>query len=330
MRDDELLDMRMCDLGLKIEGTVLEERIDRLYQELDDRHIRLRPHCWLSDEWFAVDGVPGIAIPFYLAHPRLMKLEFRQMLEVEGGRLNWCMQILRHEAGHTIDNAYRLRRRMAWQKVFGRGADPYPEFYHPRPYSKDYVMHLGSWYAQSHPAEDFAETFAVWLNPDSRWQKNYVGWPALKKLKFVDQLMETIADTPPPVRSREHVDPLPRLRKTLREHYRSRRRRFAKDYPRFYDGDLRRLFSDDARNHSAESAAAFLRRVRAIIRRRVAYWTGEHEYTIDQVLREMIVRCRQLRLRRVRPERKAMYDATVLVTVQTMNYLHAGHHRIAL
>ena len=27
-------------------------------------------------------------------------------------------------------------------------------------------MHLDPWYAQSHPDEDFAETFAVWLTPE--------------------------------------------------------------------------------------------------------------------------------------------------------------------
>ena len=41
-------------------------------------------HCYLSDEWFTPDGATAIAIPFYLAHPRLAKLEEAQMLEIEG------------------------------------------------------------------------------------------------------------------------------------------------------------------------------------------------------------------------------------------------------
>src|SRR5690606_6795849 len=139
-------------------------------EELERRHIKLRPHVWLAEEWFAADGVPGIAIPFYLAHPRLIKLEQRQMLEVEGGTRDECMRILRHEAGHALDTAYRIRRRKQWREVFGPASKKYPEYYHAKPYSKNYVLHLDSWYAQSHPSEDFAETFAVWLKPDSRWR----------------------------------------------------------------------------------------------------------------------------------------------------------------
>src|SRR5690242_17828978 len=202
MSDEQLLGMRFCDLRLRLERTPLAKRVRRLYRELDRRQIGIRPHCWLSEEWFSPDGVPGIAIPFYLAHPRLMKLENHKMLEVEGGTRDWCMRILRHEAGHTIDTAFRLHRRRPWQDVFGKSSQPYPDFYNPKPYSKSYVLHLDSWYAQSHPAEDFAETFAVWLKPDSDWRKRYTGWPALKKLEFVDQLMGELADQTPPVRSR--------------------------------------------------------------------------------------------------------------------------------
>lgn len=330
LSNDELLELRLSDLGLKIEGTIIEPRIERLYAELQARGLEFRPHFWLSEEWFTPDGVPGIAVPFYLAHPRLMKLERRQMLEVEGGTREWCLRILRHEAGHAIDNAYRLHRRRAWQETFGRSSEPYPEFYNPKPYSKKFVLHLDSWYAQSHPAEDFAETFAVWLKPDSRWRKRYAGWPALKKLEYVDTLMAEIADSAPPVRSRAHIEPISQVKKTLREHYEAKRARYGTDYPVFYERDLRQLFSDSPKHARNESAAAFLRRIRPEIRKRCAQWTGTHEYTIDQVLQEMIARCRQLRLRLDRSERQAKQDATVLLTVQTMNYLHGGHHRLVL
>ena len=129
----------------------------------------------------------AIAIPFYLAHPRLEKLEEAQMLEVEGGEHEWCMRILRHEAGHAIDNAFRLRRRRQRQHTFGSPSQPYPEFYTPKPYSKSFVLHLDSWYAQSHPDEDFAETFAVWLTPNSEWRQRYAGWRALRKARIHGQ-----------------------------------------------------------------------------------------------------------------------------------------------
>ena len=154
--DEKLLDLRLCDLDLRIEGSGLEDRIAELSQELAVRGFVCRPHFWLSDEWFCPDGVPGIAIPFYLAHSRLARLEHTQMLEVEGGTREWCLKILRHETGHAIENAYLLRRRRRRRELFGPTSLPYPDSYAPKPYSRSYVVHLDGWYAQSHPDEDFA------------------------------------------------------------------------------------------------------------------------------------------------------------------------------
>ena len=160
---------------------------------------RFRPYVWLSTDWFTPDGLSGFAIPFFLAHPRLARLEGRHMLEVEGGGHDWCMKLLRHETAHAIDNAYRLRRRKRWREVFGRASEKYAEAYLPRPLSREYVLNLDDWYSQSHPLEDFAETFSVWLQPRSQWRRRYADWPALKKLEYVDELMERIGADPPPV-----------------------------------------------------------------------------------------------------------------------------------
>src|ERR687888_257955 len=231
--DEQLLDVRMCDLALRIEGTDLEQRIAQINAELDARGLRFRPHYWLADEWFTPDGVPGVAIPFYLAHPRLAKLELAQMLEVEGGDPESCLRILRHEVGHAIDNAYGLRRRPTRRRLFGNPETEYPEYYTPKPYSKSFVQHLDHWYAQSHPDEDFAETFAVWLDPQSMWATRYAGWPALRKLEYMDRLMRQLARTRPRVKSTRRLDPLPRLKKTLAEHYRRKREHYGLDHPAF-------------------------------------------------------------------------------------------------
>jgi hypothetical protein len=304
--------------------------VQQLYREMETRGIRFRPHCWLSDEWFSPDGVPGIAIPFYLAHPRLERLERKQMLEVEGGSKSSCLRILRHEAGHAIDTAYRLHRRRRWQHVFGKSSQPYPDHYQPKPYSRSYVLHLDAWYAQAHPAEDFAETFAVWLKPRSPWRAQYEGWPALKKLEYVDDLMMEICQRKALVATRQRMDPVRKLRKTLREHYMEKRRRYEVDHPHFYDRDLRRLFSDQPEHTRNPSAAVFLRHNRRQLRSDIAQWTGQYQYTIDQVLNEMIERCRDLRLRLRRSERQTRRDALVMITVQTVNFLHGGHHRVAI
>ena len=202
LSDEQLLSLRLCDLKLSIQGTDLEEAIERLYRELAMRGIRFRPHCWLAQEWFSPDGIPGIAIPFYLAHRRLMGIERRFMREVEGGNRNWLMRILRHEAGHAFDSAYRLRRLARWRAAFGPASLPYPETYRPRPGSRRFVQHLGAWYAQAHPTEDFAETFAVWLKPKSPWRRDYLGWPAYAKLEFIDSLAGDIGGSKPLVSDR--------------------------------------------------------------------------------------------------------------------------------
>lgn len=330
LSDDELLDVRFCDLGLKLAGTWLEDMVARLHDEMARKGLRFRPHVWLSNEWFSPDGVPGVAIPFYLAHPRLMKLERRMVLEVEGGTKSWCMKILRHEAGHAIDTAYRLRFKRKWRRLFGNPSAPYPDTYRPKPGSRKHVLHLEWWYAQAHPLEDFAETFAVWLKPNARWRSQYDGWQVLRKLEYVDELMDGIGDTTPPVRSRAHVDGLSKQRRTLREHYASKRGQYGVNLPDYYDLHMRRLFVDAAEKNGKEKAATFLRRHARELRQTVSQWTGHHPYTIDQFLKEMVLRSRMMDLRVEGSARQAKMDTAVLLTVQVMRYLHGGEYPISL
>ena len=323
------MDLRLCDLGVTLEGTWLEEMVAKLHDEMAAKGLRVKPHCWLSNEWFSPDGVPGIAVPFYLAHPRLMQLERRQMFQVEGGTRSWCMKILRHEAGHAFDTAYRLRRKRRWQQVFGKSGRRYPDSYRARPESRKHVLHLEWWYAQSHPVEDFAETFAVWLTPRSRWRTVYEDWPVLKKLEFVDELAAEVSAYPPPVRSRAKLEPLRALKKTLRRHYRERRERYGVDLPDFYELQLERIFAP-GKAGSRESAAAFLRRVGPDLRRRVVKMTGSHPYTVDQFLNDMISRARKLGLKRTRGVRSVTLEAAILLAAQVMGYVSGGGKHVVL
>src|SRR5215510_9809983 len=259
--DEQLLGVRMCDLKLSLAGTEMEQRIARVNAEIEARGL-VHPRHYLSDEWFTPDGIPTVAVPFYLAHPRLAKLELAQMLEVEGGDEKTCLKILRHEAGHATDNAYLLRRKPTRRRLFGAPATPYPEYYTPKPYSKSFVQHLDRWYAQSHPDEDFAETFAVWLDPQSMWSTRYAGWPAQRKLEYMDRLMRELTHRKPIVKSKRTVDPVSRLRRTLGEHYRKKREHYRLDRPDFYESDLRNLFSDSPEFAKNQTAAKFLSRIR--------------------------------------------------------------------
>lgn len=329
--NQELLRWRICDLGLELEGTGLERPIARLYAELENRNLRVKPHCWLSEEWFSPDGVPGIAIPFYLAHPRLKRLERAQILEVEGGSHAECMRLLRHESGHAIQHAFRLQRRKRWRELFGSSSEPYPDYYRPHPGSRRYVLHLPHWYAQSHPDEDFAETFAVWLTPGSRWRREYLGWPALKKLEYVDELMREIAGQRPPVRSRARPDPVHRLKTTLGDHYRAKRERYRVLASRAYDQDLLRLFTPIEESTSRSPAAAsFLRSHRAEIRQMVARSTGKHEFALDTVLGEMIARARELKLRAVGRQRDLIVEFAILLAARSAEFVFRGRDWHAL
>ena len=330
MSDEQLLDMRLCDLPLRIEGTPLELRVARLYRELEDRGLRFRPHVWLSEEWFTPDKVPGFAIPFYLAHSRLGKLERSQMFQVEGGTEKECLSIMRHEAGHAIDNAFHLNGRRRYRTLFGPYVQPYPDWYRPEPNSRDFVLHLPAWYAQAHPAEDFAETFAVWVVQGTRWRKRYGGWPALRKLEYVDEVMRGLVGRMPPNKSRERVEELHRIKITLREHYRKKRQYYDFMWPPDYDRDLLRIFSADSRNNHGPSAVSFLRRHRRVLCSQVSEGTGVHPYAINQMFGEMIKRCRELKLRVSLTPEHASQKVLVMLTAQTMSGIHSGYHRIAL
>ncbi|MEC4687588.1 MAG: putative zinc-binding metallopeptidase [Nitrospirota bacterium] len=328
--NEELLNLRICDLGVRLNGTWVEDCVESLYADLEARNIRFRPHIWLSYDWFSPDGIPGFAIPFYLAHPRLIRQERSQMLEVEGGSREECMKILRHECGHAIQHAFQLQRRRSWQKLFGKSSREYPDFYRPNPASQRYVQHLRLYYAQSHPDEDFAETFAVWLQPRAVWRKRYTDWPALKKLEYVDELMEELKGARSAVRTRMHVDPLLKIRKTLRAYYAEKRERYLLGNSDMYDRDLTRLFSSQAKHRDRELASKFLRRNRPEVRRLVSRWTGEYQFTLDQVLNDMIGRCRELKLRAVGAERQLRMDFAVLLTAKTIQSLHNRRNWIAL
>lgn len=328
--DEGLLDLRFCDLRLGLAGSRLEESVRRLYAELAHKGIAFRPHVWLSEEWFSPDGIPGIAIPFYLAHPRLARLERRFMHEVEGGNDKWLMRILRHETGHAIDTAFALRRRKAWRETFGKASHRYPSRYSPRPTSRNFVLHLGHWYAQSHSTEDFAETFAVWLPARSRWRSQYAGWPALAKLEYVDATMRALEGRRAVRLSREVIEPLAANTRTLREHYRRKQARYELDATRAYDRPLRRVFVTREEYPRGLAASRFLREVRPQLRRLLIRRARMHPYLVNHVMRTAILHARQLDLRVKGSQRAAKREAAGMLERIMLDMLLRDRENYAL
>jgi len=320
MSDEELLRMRICDLKLKISGTELESRIEKFYAELAARNISIKPVCYLGDEWFCPEGSTTIAIPFYLAHPRLRKLEEKMMMEVEGGTEAWCLRLLRHEMGHVLNHAYLLAKDKRWQKLFGPTSLEYSESFRARPYSRRFVRHLEGYYAQSHPEEDFAETVAIWLTPELDWRRQYRDWRALEKLEYVDEIMQKLAGKPPLVFSKARISDASRLRSRLEAHYKRRRRIYAQEFPDFFDADLKKLFVEASASPNGERAATFLRRSQKLILNAVSVWTGEPKVTINRLLRALTERCAQLDLR-LKAESAGIEIAAYLATL-------ACHYRL--
>jgi len=297
LNDEELLRTRICDLQLKIAGTELESRIETFYAELAAKEISFKPICYLGDEWFCPEGSATIAIPFYLAHPRLKKLEAKMMMEVEGDSEAWCLRLLRHEMGHVLNHAFLLGKDRRWQKLFGPASLEYSESFRARPYSRRFVRHLDGYYAQSHPEEDFAETVAIWLTPNLDWHNQYKGWKALEKIEYVDDLMRKLAGKAPLVFSKAKISEASRLRSRLEAHYKRRRRTYAQEFPDFFDADLKKLFIEASVAPDGERGASFLRHHRQLILNAVSGWTGEPKFTIDRVLRALTKRCAELDLR---------------------------------
>ena len=321
-----LLRVRICDLGLRLDDSPLQDRIQKVLGELKTRRLRLRPHFWLSDEWACPDGVPGVSIPFYLAHPRLISLERTQMSEVEGGTIGECHRLLRHEIGHAFQNAYRLHRRRQWRDMFGASSRPYPDYYQPDPTSKSYVVHLSGWYAQCHPSEDFAETFAVWLRPGHNWRRRYAGWPAKRKLEYVDSLMKAIAGKPAPVRRRTKPYSLSRLTQTLGDFYEEKRARYQVTSLPEYDEDLHRVFTNGARSLQRPTAADFLRRNRRALIDDVVRFAPDYGPIVDHVIDEMQLRSRELGLR-IRGRESALLRDVSLILMKRAIDLASGPRR---
>jgi hypothetical protein len=325
LSDDELLERKISHLGLTLEATALQPLVEQLYAELDQKGLVFRPPCHVGDEWFVPVGIPAIFVPFFLVHDRLRALERRMILEVEGDTPEWFMKLIRHETAHAYAYAYQLFRKRKWQQTFGlTSEEETPSFYRPRPYSKSYVVHLDDWYAQSHPDEDFAETFAVWLTPGLDWRERYHGWKALQKLEYVDELMSSIAGKPPLHLPTYRVAEHNYLNVKLKTYYLRKRKQYADSFPDFYDRDLQQLFAATADAARAVKASDYLKQHCRGLIDAVCRWTNEKKYRVQELLNRLVDRCEQLDLYLKASDSKQNLQLSAYITTLVMNHLFTG------
>ena len=239
----ELLKIRLCDIDFNLKSSHLMRGINDLRSELNMKQINFMPYIWVSDDWFSPDGAPGFALPFYLLSKRLIKLEKEFTNRVEGSHHKEFMKLVRHETAHAMDNAYKLRRIRGRQKLFGKVSTPYPKSYLPDPQSKDYVSNLGDFYAQSHPEEDWAETFACWLNPHTNWKKSYTRGLVREKLNYVENSMINIKQKKPNKFKTLPIDCISRDTRTLEQYYKQKVKRLRLDRKPFSSKSLSILFN---------------------------------------------------------------------------------------
>ena len=322
----QLLPVRIRDLGMSLDQSPVAELVRHLYAELDDKGLRhFRPHCYLSDEWGSPSGEPVIGIPFYLGDPRVATLE-DALNDVEGERE--IMMYLRHEAGHAFNHAYELARTPEWREIFGSVRRPYRDDYPFIPFSRDYVRYIPGWYAQKHPDEDFAETFAVWLDPKSRWKRRYAGWGAMRKLEYVDRIAREAAEQPPPRRDGRTDVTTDEMEQTVEEMLRE----YHVDETPIVnelalEADLLDIF-DAGPSDDAQPAAELLRLHKRTIVDKVTYWTGVRRSLARELVAAVERRLTELQLVATRERsRQQMIELTVYITALAMTFL-TGKRRL--
>ena len=319
----DLLSRPIRELGLKLEGSPVERFVEQLYRELDAKGLtKFRPLCYLTDEWGCPSGEPVIGIPFYLAHAALAELE-QKAHDLEDARE--IMMYLRHEAGHAFTYAYRLHNSPEGKQLFGPFRRPYRDNYRPAPFSRDYVRHLPGWYAQKHPDEDFAETFAVWLTPRSNWRKRYRGWAALEKLRYLDRLARKVARSDPPRRRGQTDITVDEMETTVGEFYHQAAREEVAVTELAPDTDLRDIFRVSKRRKGARPAQEFLRKHRKAVIDKVAQWTGAQRPLIKTLLETIEERAGKLDLRADQArEAEHLAELTAYTTALVMTYVTKG------
>jgi hypothetical protein len=323
----ELLNSRISDLNLGIPGSPVEPFVHRLHREMENKGFCFKPEVYLTDSWGCPDRYPVIGIPFYLADDRLARIEEEQTGEIENAKR--IMTLLRHEAGHAVNYAYKLWRRPSWEEIFGRFTTPYCDVFRPDHLSREYVRHIsvypyGRTYAQKHPDEDFAETFAVWLTPSSGWRERYRSWPVLRKLMYVNRLMKEIRCRPPESSRGRLLRPVDKMSVLLVNHYGKKAERYRRDAQGYVDDRLREVFPP-TRGAQLRLAVELFRKLHSRLLGRVVLWSALSEREAMAILHKLEMRSETMKLTyRPGQEGERIMDIVSLTVALALDYAYTG------
>lgn len=310
------------DLGLRIEGTRLQPLVERFEGELEALGFRrVKPRFYLSTEWGVAHDSVAIAIPFYLVDAPLTAYHQERVGHVEGMSEAEILKYLRHEMGHVINYAYRLYEQPEWTRLFGAMSRPYEEVYRPKPFSRSFVRHLPGWYAQKHPDEDFAESFAVWMTPGRDWRAEYTSWPrALEKLRYVDATMADVRERDPLCTTEYLDEPVNDLPYSVDQYYDALVDQT--DIPSDLDALVRSVFPQAKPAEAARSAATLIRSLEMALLDQVFLWTGHFPERTRLLVRQMAAHAEAMDLHyATEDEAQAIVAVTTLVTALALSQL---------
>jgi len=317
----KLLTTRICDLDLDLEEKFCS-CFERLKKELKAHQISLWPDFYFGNEWGCVNRHISISIPFFLATTELGELEGDTPTD-EG-----LVKILRHETGHAINYAYVLWRYKEWKEIFGDFGEKYPTryLYRVNPWSKSYVRHLhylgDPHYAQKHPDEDWAETFAIWLDPRSHWETRYRNWPnALQKLSYVDRLMGEIVGKEPIRVSKKREGEYTKIEETVSEWW-GIGGEILDHQLQEYIQDMNELFTKPPNGRrKLLPARKLIRKYARPLTERVSFWiSGANQHSIRKCLRQWEAICVNESLGyRADDEERLLIEMTTLLTCHVVN-----------
>ncbi len=317
----KFLTMKICDLKLDANES-MAPLFERLKKELREHRILLWPDFYFGNEWGCVNKKISISIPFYLANPELRTLEGDVPTNEE------IMKTLRHETGHAINYAYKLWQQEDWKETFGDFNKKYRDGYLSRvnPWSKSYVRHLhylgDPHYAQKHPDEDWAETFAIWLDPRSHWDVKYRNWPnALGKLSIVDCLMEEIAGQDPLSKKKKHDGGYSLIEETVSEWWGLDGESLDQELQEYLN-DMNELFIKPTNGHKRLLPAwKLIRKYARVLTEQVSLWISKsNKHTVRKSLRQWEAICRNESLGyHLEEEERKVIELTTLLTYHVMD-----------